>query len=85
MTADGEERRVAAGALIGETALIVEVVRGAGARATVFDAAADLARTFRRVLGEFPDAAVKVHASVSVRTRRFLDQLEAMRARAFET
>ena len=45
LSADGEERRVAAGALIGETALIVDVMRGAGARASVeFDVAADFAR-----------------------------------------
>ncbi len=86
LSADGEERRVAAGALIGETALIVDVMRGAGARASVDSTLLRISRdTFRRVLGEFPASAVKVHASVSVRMRRFLDQLEAIRARAFET
>lgn len=86
LSADGEERRVAAGALIGETALIVDVMRGAGARASVNSTLLRISRdTFRRVLGEFPASAVKVHASVSVRMRRFLDQLEAIRARAFET
>ena len=86
LSADGEERRVAAGALIGETALIVDVMRGAGARASVDSTLLRISRdTFRRVLGEFPASAVKVHASISVRTRRFLDQLEAIRARAFET
>ena len=45
LSADGEERRVASGALIGETALIVDVMRGAGARASVeFDVAAHFAR-----------------------------------------
>ena len=86
LSADGEERRVASGALIGETALIVDVMRGAGARASVDSTLLRISRdTFRRVLGEFPASAVKVHASVSVRMRRFLDQLEAIRARAFET
>jgi CRP-like cAMP-binding protein len=86
LSADGEERRVAAGALIGETALIVDVMRGAGARASVDSTLLRISRdTFRRVLGEFPASAVKVHASISVRTRHFLDQLEAIRARAFET
>ena len=86
LSADGEERRVAAGALIGETALIVDVMRGAGARASVDSTLLRISRdTFRRVLGEFPASAVKVHASISVRTRHFLDQLEALRARAFET
>ena len=82
LSADGEERRVAPGALIGETALIVDVMRGAGARASADSTLLRISRdTFRRVLGEFPASAVKVHASVSVRTRRFLDQLEALRAR----
>jgi CRP-like cAMP-binding protein len=86
LSADGEERRVAPGALIGETALIVDVIRGAGARALVDSTLLRISRdTFRRVLGEFPASAVKVHASASVRTRRFLDQLEAIRARAFKT
>jgi CRP-like cAMP-binding protein len=86
LSADGEERRVAAGALIGETALIVDVMRGAGARASVDSTLLRISRdTFRRVLGEFPASAVKVHASISMRTRHFLDQLEAIRARAFET
>ena len=86
MSADGEERRVAPGALIGETALIVDVMRGAGARASVDSTLLRISRdTFRRVLGEFPASAVKVQASISVRTRHFLDQLEAIRARAFET
>jgi CRP-like cAMP-binding protein len=86
LSADGEERRVAAGALIGETALIVDVMRGAGARASVDSTLLRISRdTFRRVLSEFPASAVKVHASISVRMRGFLDQLEAIRARAFET
>ena len=86
LSADSEERRVAPGALIGETALIVDVMRGAGARAAVDSTLLRISRdTFRRVLGEFPASAVKVHASVSVRMRRFLDQLEAVRARGFET
>jgi CRP-like cAMP-binding protein len=86
LSADGQERRVAGGALIGETALIVDVMRGAGARASEDSTLLRISRdTFRRVLGEFPASAVTVHASISVRTRRFLDQLEAIRARAFET
>ena len=86
MSADGEERRVAPGALIGETALIIDVMRGAGARASADSTLLRISRdTFRRVLGEFPASAVKLHASVSLRTRSFLDQLEAVRARGFET
>ena len=85
LSAAGEERRVAPGALIGETALAVEVLRGAGALASADSTLLRIPReTFRRVLSEFPEAAVKVHADASTRTRRFLNQLETIRARAFE-
>ena len=85
LSAAGEERLVAPGALIGETALAVEVLRGAGARASADSTLLRIPReTFRRVLSEFPEAAVKVHADASKRTRRFLNQLETIRARAFE-
>jgi len=86
LVAGGKERRVSRGALIGETALAAEVLRGADARAT---ADATLLRVprdvFRRVLSEFPDAAAKVHASASARTRDLIGRLETLRARAFET
>jgi CRP-like cAMP-binding protein len=85
LSAADEERVVAPGALIGETALAVEVLRGAGARASADSTLLRIPReTFRRVLREFPAAAVKVHADASARTRRFLNQLETIRARAFE-
>ena len=85
LSAAGEERLVAPGALIGETALAAEVLRGAGARASADSTLLRIPReTFRRVLSEFPEAAVKVHADASKRTRRFLNQLETSRARAFE-
>ena len=85
LSAAGEERLVAPGALIGETALAVEVLRGAGARASADSTLLRIPReTFRRVLSEFPEAAVKVHADASKRTRRFLNQLETIRSRAFE-
>jgi CRP-like cAMP-binding protein len=86
LTADGQERRVAPGSLIGETALAADVLRHAGARAAVDSTLLRVPRDlFRRVLGEFPAAAVKVHADASKRTRRFLAQLEEVRARSFET
>ena len=85
LTARGEERRAAAGALIGETALMAEVLHGVEARAEADSTVLRVPRdTFRRVLGEFPAAAVKVHAGASARTRELLNRLEALRARAFE-
>jgi CRP-like cAMP-binding protein len=85
LTADGEDRRVPEGALIGEMALAAEVPRGASARAAVDSVLLRVPRdVFRRVLGEFPDAAVKIHAAASARTRSLINQLETLRARAFE-
>ena len=85
LTAGGEERRAGPGALIGETALVTEVPRGAEARAKVDSTLLRVSRhQFRRVLGEFPEAAVKLHAGASARTRELLNRLEAVRARAFE-
>ena len=86
LSVKGEERRALPGALIGETALAAEVLRGADARASVDTTVLRVPReVFRRVLSEFPDAAAKVHASASARTRELLSRLEALRARAFET
>jgi CRP-like cAMP-binding protein len=86
LSANNEERRVAPGALIGETALTAEVLRGAGARAAVDSTLLRVPReTFRRMLSEFPEAAGKMHRDASARTRRFLAELEKLRARAFET
>ncbi len=85
LSADGEDRPVSAGALIGEMALAAEVQRRASARASVDSILLRVPRdVFRRVLGEFPDAAVKVHAEASTRTRNLIHQLETLRARAFE-
>jgi CRP-like cAMP-binding protein len=85
LVAGSEERRVSRGALIGETALAAEVLRGADARASVDTALLRVPRdVFRRVLTEFPDAAAKVHASAAARTRQLIGRLEALRARAFE-
>src|SRR5271169_132810 len=64
LSVKGEERRAASGALIGETALAADTLRGADARARVESTLLCVPReVFRRVLGEFPDAAAKVHAS----------------------
>jgi CRP-like cAMP-binding protein len=79
------KRRVEAGALIGETALLTDLARRANARAAedsvVLRIPSDM---FRRVLTEFPQSAAQIHADASARARDFLDQLEGIRARAFE-
>ena len=80
-----EERRVPRGALIGETALAAEVLRGADARAAVDSLLLRAPReVFRRVLSELPDAAAKVHANAAARTRELIGRLDALRTRAFE-
>jgi CRP-like cAMP-binding protein len=82
---DDAERRVEPGALVGETALMADVKRRASAKATEDS---ELLRipgaVFRRVLSEFPRAAVKVRAAAVARARDFVDQLDEKRARLFE-
>jgi len=83
-TKDGE-RRAGPGALIGETALIAEVSRRATAKVAGDASVLKIPRaTFRRVLGEFPDAAVKVRALAAARMGKLLGALEAVRVREFE-
>jgi CRP-like cAMP-binding protein len=85
LTADNAERRVEAGSLIGETALMADVVRRVGARAAED---CELLRVpsavFRRVLSEFPGVAGKVRKAASARTRGLVKQLDAVRERLFE-
>jgi len=75
------ERRVESGALIGETALLADVTRHASAKATEDS---ELLRipgaVFRRVLSEFPRAAVQMRAAAVNRVRDFVNQLEEKRA-----
>jgi CRP-like cAMP-binding protein len=85
LKAAGEERRAGPGALIGETALAAEVPRGANAAAAVESTLLIVPRaTFRRVLGEFPDSAAKIHASASARVRELMNRLEDVRVRGFQ-
>jgi CRP-like cAMP-binding protein len=78
-------RRVAAGALIGESALYAPVVRQVEARAAEDAVVTRVTReTFRRVLAEFPAAADKVRAALAERTRRLVDGLDAARARSID-
>jgi CRP-like cAMP-binding protein len=86
LSAQGEERDAKPGALIGETALLADVQRNAGARARVDSSVLRVPRdTFRRVLGEFPEAAAKLHASAATRTHALVEKLEKVRKRAFES
>ena len=85
LAADAAKRRVEPGALIGETALFADVHRRASAKA-IDDS--ELLRipgaVFRRVLSEFPRAAVKLRAAAVARVRDFVDQLDAKRESLFE-
>ena len=65
---------------------MADVARRASAKATEDS---ELLRipgaVFRRVLSEFPRAAVKVRAAAVARARDFVDQLDEKRARLFES
>jgi CRP-like cAMP-binding protein len=79
------ERRVRAGALIGESALYAETERRVGARAAEDAVVMRIPReTFRRVLAEFPAGAEKIRAELAQRTHRLIDGLEAARTKSFE-
>ena len=87
LVADGveRERRVGAGALIGESALYAETERRVGARAAEDAVVIRIPReTFRRVLAEFPAGAEKIRTELANRTHRLIDGLEAARAKSFE-
>jgi len=84
MTAQGEERRIGVGALIGESALLVETIRAADAVAAGDSQLLVIPReTFRRVLSEFPEGAVKIHRASTARARKLIVELEAIRRRGF--
>ena len=84
MTAQGEERRIGVGALIGESALLVETIRGADAVAASDSQLLVIPReTFRRVLSEFPEGAVKIYRTSTARARKLIVELEAIRRRGF--
>lgn len=79
------ERRVGAGALIGESALYAQTARRVAARAAE-DAVVMLIprETFRRVLAEFPAGAKRIRAELAARTHLLVDSLEAARVKSFE-
>jgi CRP-like cAMP-binding protein len=83
---DNAERRVEPGALVGETALLADMVRRASAKATEDSELLLIpGAVFRRVLSEFPRAAVQLRASAVARARDFVNQLDETRARLFES
>jgi CRP-like cAMP-binding protein len=84
LNARNAERIAGRGVLIGETALLIDGERIATAR--VLNDASLLCvprEVFRRVLGEFPDAAVKVRARIAARTRALINSLETLRVEKF--
>jgi CRP-like cAMP-binding protein len=79
------ERRVGAGALIGESALYAQTARRVGARVAEDAVVMQIPReTFRRVLAEFPAGAERIRSELAARTRLLVDSLEAARLKSFE-
>ena len=86
LSAHGAQRKAVRGALIGESALATELTRLSQARALTAATALRVPReTFRRVLTEFPDVAEKMRDSAAQRTRKLLNALEDVSARAFRS
>jgi len=84
LSAAGVARRAAVGAVIGESALLVETIRPADAIAARDSLLMSIPReTFRRVLPEFPEAAAKIQRAAAVRARELIAGLEAIRRRDF--
>jgi CRP-like cAMP-binding protein len=78
------ERRAGAGALIGETALLIETLRPVDARAARDSLLLRVPNaTFRRVLSEFPQSAVAIRRAAAGRAGALLGRLEDIRRRAF--
>ncbi len=79
------ERRVAEGALLGESALYAPTTRRVSARAAEDALVMRIPHEmFRRVLTEFPGGAEKIRAALAARMRRLVDGLDATRAKSFE-
>jgi len=80
------EKRVTAGALIGESALYAPVIRQVGAQVAEDAVLIPVPReTFRRMLAEFPAAAEKVRATLAERAHRLVEGLDATRVRSLAT
>jgi CBS domain-containing protein len=79
------ERRVGAGALIGESALYAPTARLVSAHAAEEAVVIRIPReTFARVLKEFPAGARKIRAALAARTRLLVDGLDATRINSLE-
>ncbi len=79
------EKRVTAGALIGESALYAPVIRQVGAQVAEDAVLSPVPReTFRRMLAEFPAAAEKVRATLAERAHRLVERLDAARVRSLD-
>jgi len=79
------ERRVGAGALIGESALYAQTARRGAARAAEDAVVMPIpGETFRRVLAEFPAGAKRIRAELAARTHLLVEGLEAVRVKSFE-
>ncbi len=77
-------RQAAPGALIGEAALLADILRPNGAAAPQGAEVLHIPRaTFLRVLTEFPESAVKIRAFSLRRAHAMLDRLESIRQRSF--
>jgi CRP-like cAMP-binding protein len=84
LNARNAERIAGRGVLIGETALLIDVERIATAQVLNDASLLRVPReAFRRVLGEFPNAAVKVRARIAARTRALINSLEILRTEKF--
>jgi CRP-like cAMP-binding protein len=80
------ERRVGAGALVGESALYAQTARRVGARVAEDAVVTPIPReTFRRVLAEFPAGAERIRAQLAARTHLLVDSIEAVRLKSFES
>lgn len=84
LSANGAQRIVGPGVVIGESALMTETTRPADASAASESLCLNIPReTFRRVLSEFPDGAAKIHRDAVARARTLIADLDALRRRDF--
>jgi CRP-like cAMP-binding protein len=78
------ERRVREGALVGQSALLVETIRISDATAAGETLLLRIpGETFRRVLSEFPRSAVSMHRAAKSQARALIVALERVRRSAF--
>ncbi len=72
----------ASGSLIGEVALITATKRATRAVAATDSTLIKISRSlFRRMLEEYPELAVELHARISISVEQFLDRLSQLQRR----